>query len=121
VAFSVDAGRALLLYDWPANVRELEKCLASALLLSRHGRIELEHVRDSMRSSSRQPAAAARKAPPTPEPLTERDRKLREELVELLRQNGGNVTAVARAMGKARTQVQRWLRRFEIDPGSFAS
>jgi hypothetical protein len=27
---------------------------------------------------------------------------------------------VARAMGKARTQVQRWLRRFEIDPGSFA-
>jgi transposase-like protein len=56
-----------------------------------------------------------------PEALTDRDRKLRDELVQLLRENGGNVTAVARAMGKARTQVQRWLRRFEIDPGSFVT
>ena len=31
----------------------------------------------------------------------------------------GNVTAVARAMGKARTQVQRWLRRYRLDPLSF--
>jgi hypothetical protein len=31
----------------------------------------------------------------------------------------GNVSAVARAMGKARMQVQRWLKRFNINPQSF--
>ncbi|HZR07891.1 MAG TPA: sigma 54-interacting transcriptional regulator [Myxococcales bacterium] len=118
VAFSADAARMLLLHDWPLNVRELEKCLASALLLARGGRVEQEHVKDSVHCAPR--AAAARKPHSSGEPLTEKDRRLREDLVQLLRQNGGNVTAVARAMGKARTQVQRWLRRFEIDPGSFA-
>jgi DNA-binding NtrC family response regulator len=118
VAFSADAARTLLLHDWPLNVRELEKCLASALLLARGGRVEQEHVRDSVHCSPKTPAA--RKQPAAAEPLTEKDRRLREDLLQLLRQNGGNVTAVARAMGKARTQVQRWLRRFEIDPGSFA-
>ena len=120
VTFSVDAARALLLHEWPLNVRELEKCLGSALLLSRGGRVELEHVSDSIHCAQRT-APAARKQPAAPEPLNDRDRRLREELVQLLKDNGGNVTAVARAMGKARTQVQRWLRRFEIDPASFIS
>ncbi len=118
-SFSVDAARTLLMHDWPLNVRELEKCLASALLLARGERIELEHVRESIRAAP--PKPAARKHPGAPEALSEKDRRLRDELLEHLRANGGNVTAVARAMGKARTQVQRWLRRFEIDPGSFAS
>src|SRR5205085_11595984 len=76
VTFSVDAARALLLHDWPLNVRELEKGLASALLLARGGRVELEHVRDSIRCGPR-PAAAPRKQAAAAEPLTDRDRKLR--------------------------------------------
>jgi transcriptional regulator with GAF, ATPase, and Fis domain len=39
----------------------------------------------------------------------------RDEIVALLQQHGGNVTAVARAMGKARVQIQRWMRRYGID------
>jgi hypothetical protein len=31
----------------------------------------------------------------------------------------GNVSEVARLMGKARQQVQRWVRRFGIDPEAF--
>jgi DNA-binding NtrC family response regulator len=112
VTFSADAARTLLQYGWPLNVRELEKCLASALVLAQHDRVEPQHLPESVRTAPRQPAA--------PPPMREQDRRLREELIQLLRENGGNVTAVARAMGKARTQVQRWLRRFEIDPGSFA-
>jgi len=119
VAFSVEAARALLMHEWPLNVRELEKCLGSALLLSRGGRVETEHVEESIRCSQR-PAPSARKQSGE-QPLNERDRRLRDELLQLLKENGGNVTAVARAMGKARTQVQRWLRRFEIDPASFIS
>jgi transcriptional regulator with GAF, ATPase, and Fis domain len=32
-----------------------------------------------------------------------------------LREQGGNVNAVARVLGKHRTQVVRWLARYEID------
>ena len=59
-------------------------------------------------------------SPPAAAPaLGEEDRKRREELIAQLRTHAGNVTAVARAMGKARTQVQRWLRRYRLDPLSF--
>src|SRR5712671_265609 len=111
VTFSADAARLMLLHDWPLNVRELEKCLASALVLAHEDRIELEHLPEVVRTPPKQPSS--------PEPIREQDQRLREELMKQLRENHGNVTAVARSMGKARTQVQRWLRRFDIDPGSF--
>ena len=114
--FSADAARALLLHSWPLNVRELEKCLASAVLLARDGRVELEHLRETVFGV---PKPVAPPQGVAPEGLREAGRRLREQLIELLRANGGNVTAAARMMGKARTQVQRWLRRFEIDPASF--
>ena len=115
VAQTADAARALLLHRWPLNVRELEKCLGSALVLAAGARIDVDHL---------PPAVRAREAPPPSPPaaapaLGEEDRKRREELIAQLRTHAGNVTAVARAMGKARTQVQRWLRRYRLDPLSF--
>jgi transposase-like protein len=32
----------------------------------------------------------------------------------LLREHGGNVAAVARALGKARMQVHRWVKRYDL-------
>src|SRR5205814_4709073 len=98
VTFAPDAARALLLHLWPLNVRELEKCLSGAIVLAREGRIELEHLPSSLQS--REPQAGT-----TPPPSKQdKDRSRHENLVALLRQHGGNVTAVARAMGKGRTQ-----------------
>jgi hypothetical protein len=31
----------------------------------------------------------------------------------------GNVAAVARAMGKARMQIQRWIKRYRLVPGEY--
>ena len=108
------AARALLRYSWPANVRELEKCVATAVLLAhRSGRIELEHLPEPLRH----PAEASSR-----EPLEDRsgvDGARREQLVSLMREHSGNVTAVARAMGKARMQIQRWMKRYAIDARSF--
>jgi len=36
-----------------------------------------------------------------------------------LREHRGNVTAVAKVLGKARVQVQRWMRRYNIRPSIF--
>jgi DNA-binding NtrC family response regulator len=52
-------------------------------------------------------------------PLTAEDQARREQLIFLFREHRGNVSAVARAMGKARMQIQRWMRRYKIDPTSF--
>ncbi len=111
VTFSVEAARALLRHRWPLNVRELEKCLAGALVLAAGGQVEVEHLPDPVRASADLP-------PPAP-PAGGPDAARREELIALLRDHRGNVTAVARSLGKARTQVQRWLRRFRVDPLSF--
>ncbi|WP_437995832.1 sigma 54-interacting transcriptional regulator [Sorangium sp. So ce185] len=46
------AARALLRHDWPGNIRELEKCLETALVLAgERARVELEHLPKSVRRS----------------------------------------------------------------------
>jgi transcriptional regulator with PAS, ATPase and Fis domain len=109
LAFTIDATRALMLHDWPFNVRELEKALERALVMAKGERIEVEHLPEPLRK----PAAPPRRAA-APDELSEEDRKRREELVALLEKHGGNVSAVAREMGKARMQIQRWMKRFGL-------
>jgi hypothetical protein len=111
LTFGMEAARALLRHRWPSNVRELERCLASAAVLAEGGRVEEEHLPEAVRASGA--------LPPPPPPTKDPDADRREALIALLREHGGNVTAVARSLGKARTQVQRWLRRFHVDPFSF--
>jgi len=111
VTFTSAAARVLLLHLWPLNVRELEKCLSTALVFARNGRVDVEHLPADVRTPRNE-------RPDAPDLLDE-PRHGHDELVALLREHGGNVTAVARALGKRRTQVQRWLRRLRIDALSF--
>lgn len=107
---------ALIQHDWPYNVRELEACAKRAVALSDGPVLEERHlppkVRQSMASygqalaASQPPGEAS--VPPT-----------REQLIELLRVHRGNVAAVARDLGKARMQVHRWLKRFQLDLDTF--
>ena len=117
VRFSREAGRALFRWSWPHNVRELEKALALAVALAGDGRIELAHLPEVVRTAPepRPDPMAGR----TVRPLSEMDVSRRTELIELLRAHHGNVSAVARQMGVARMQIQRWCRRFHLDPASF--
>lgn len=109
---SPEVGRALLRYEWPLNVRELRHCLARAAALAGDGEVlERNHL----------PAAVAQaldEAPGSPGDRSEatHDERLREQLERLLVQHEGNVAEVARALGKARMQVHRWMKRFAIDP-----
>jgi transcriptional regulator of acetoin/glycerol metabolism len=106
------AARALLAADWPGNVRQLEKCLAAAHALAGGGAITLDHLPADLRGPSAVSAASVARAP-------DPDAAQRDALVSLLREHRGNVSAVARALGKARMQVQRWLKRYSLDPEAF--
>ncbi len=109
-SFTAGAARALFRWAWPLNVRELEKTLQLAAALAHGGTIDLAHLPEAMRIAP----ASAPAAPLDPDEIRRRD-----QLLTLLREHRGNVTAVAKVMGKARIQVQRWLRRFGIEPALF--
>jgi transcriptional regulator with AAA-type ATPase domain len=103
------AARALFRFGWPGNVRQLERALSAAAPLAGGSAISLEHLPEEVR------AAAA----DLPGVRDEDDAVQREELLALLKEHRGNVSAVARAMGKARMQVQRWMKRFALTPEQF--
>jgi transcriptional regulator with GAF, ATPase, and Fis domain len=106
VSFAPDAMRMLVAYDWPQNVRELEKRLGTALVLAADRPIQVAHLGDLPR------------APLSPREPTGDDAR-RAELSRLLATHAGNLSAVARALNKDRAQVRRWLRRYGLDPASF--
>ena len=103
------AAAALFSHAYPANVRELEQALGAAVALASNGSIGLEHLPQAIRAA----------ADPVPSALAPEDAALRTELMELFRQNGGNIRATARALDKAPVQIRRWCQRLRIDPGEF--
>jgi transcriptional regulator with GAF, ATPase, and Fis domain len=119
VGLAPRAARALFFHDWPLNVRELEKCVASGLVLSRGAPVGLEHLPEAIQQSAAQPRPAAASAEPADQPLSEDEQRLRERIIALLKEHKGNIAAVARAMGKARMQIHRWVKRYGIEPDAF--
>jgi transcriptional regulator with AAA-type ATPase domain len=107
ITFTEAAVRALFRYDWPHNIRELEKCLAAALVLADGAPIDVVHLGPTVRAGPAEDGPAMD------------DDVLRARLLELLTQHDGNVSAVARAMGKARMQIHRWMKRFGLEPDQF--
>ncbi|MGH7269556.1 MAG: sigma 54-interacting transcriptional regulator [Polyangiaceae bacterium] len=100
-----DVGRALVRCDWPLNVRELRHALDVAVALADGETLALAHL----------PPAVARAAAALPigaDPV-------QEKLIDALARHRGNVSEVARELGTARMQVQRWMRRLGIAAASF--
>ncbi len=118
---SPDLAEALVLYEWPYNVRELLKVAAELRIRGQGAAVlELRLVVDRLRRQTLP-------APPEAPTAVERDREddkdrappSREELEALLREHGGCVADVARATGRSRKQVYRWLESYGIDVESF--
>jgi DNA-binding NtrC family response regulator len=113
ITFSKEAARALVLHSWPLNVRELDRALAVAVNLSGYGRIDVNHLPAALTAPQESGAK-------TPARLMPKDHAKREaELTAALRETKGNVAAIARIYGVARTQVHRWLARYKIDPEAY--
>lgn len=103
---SVEAAEALLLYSWPLNVRELKHAAERATLYSTE-RVELGQL----------PPALQKRSDPVED--EDGDSASREQLMKLLAEHDGNVARIARATGKHRQQVYRWMRKHGLDPSQF--
>jgi transcriptional regulator with GAF, ATPase, and Fis domain len=108
--FTAEAGLALLQYDWPRNVRELEQVLGSAVALAGDGAVELAHLPRALQTPTAAPPSR-----PSREQLSAADLSRHDELRAALRKHAGNIAAVGRELGVARMQIHRWLERFGID------
>lgn len=106
------AFRALALYNWPLNIRELEKAIKHAVALAPDGRICLEHLPSTVRGAREQGPRIALRRRPRPAPA-------RGELEHLLRQHNGNVSGVARSLDRKWAVVWRWIARHELRPEQF--
>jgi DNA-binding NtrC family response regulator len=104
ITLTTEAGWALLRHPWPLNVRELEQAISRAAVLGNGSALSAAHFPFVLEHMPRSTSGIQLKTPSV-------DVALRTQLDELMREHCGNVTAVARALGKAPTQIQRWLKR----------
>ncbi|MBI1945155.1 MAG: sigma 54-interacting transcriptional regulator [Deltaproteobacteria bacterium] len=135
VTLSAALVNALLLHDWPFNVRELMK-IATELEVKAQGRKLLDVDLLEGRVLGPRPSGAAapgsttelprtgtpRTATPPPRlasPKREEPAPTKEELERLLAAHHGKVSDVARATGRSRTQVYRWLEQHRFDLKQF--
>jgi transcriptional regulator with GAF, ATPase, and Fis domain len=107
---------ALLHYDWPYNVRELEGCIKRAMALADSPVLLPEYLPEALTEAMAdygKPARAVESGTLRPAPAQGAPDEA--ELRRLLQQHGGNVAAVGRELGKARMQVHRWMDRYGIE------
>lgn len=107
----LQVARRLATYAWPMNIRELEHVLSVAVTLKEGDTIEFVQLPEN----STQAASEAS----TEDDLVSNPEALREKIIQLLEQNRGNVTVVARALGKSRMQLHRWMHKFGIEPETY--
>ncbi|OQX68068.1 MAG: hypothetical protein B6A08_12290 [Sorangiineae bacterium NIC37A_2] len=105
---------ALLHYDWPYNVRELESVIKRASALTRGTVLDEGALPETIREAILDYAQATR-------PKNTGDGPTEEELRQLLAESEGNIAAVGRRLGKARMQVHRYLKKYGISITDYRS
>ena len=124
-ALSANAAEALLLYDWPFNVRQLEQVLgAGAIRAAKDGTLRVSHLPDDIAAplATRREAAPTRKSEPPLASMVARDAvPSADDLKLVLTRFGGNLAQVAEFFGKDRRQIYRWAERYGVDVDSFRS
>jgi DNA-binding NtrC family response regulator len=102
--------RLLRKYDWPGNVRQLFAALESAAISAGGGRIEAQHLPETVRSVEQPSAARYRASGPAEDE--------RQAIEDAIAQAGGSLTRAAELLGMGRTTLWRKLRAHGISPMS---
>ncbi len=110
LSFSKEAWNALVRYDYPGNVRELENIIQRAVILARGDIITLKEMPAVVKGLGNEPVLSAGTRP---HDLSNAVEQLEKELVfESLRVNAGNQSKAARDLGiserNLRYRLKKW-------------
>ena len=103
-----DAISALLAYAWPGNIRQLKNALAFALATSENDEITVHDLPEQCLSQR-----ITRQATPLP---ADAGSDSDHTLLEMLKEQHWNISAVARALGVSRPTIYRQMQRQGIVP-----
>jgi len=117
VVLTADALEAILIAPWEQNIRGLRNTVNAWVLKVKHrkavrhglARLELTDLPEHLRHP------VTNRMDATPSVELGGETPSRDELVCLLQAHDGNVAAVARVLGKDRTQIYRWMKQHEIE------
>ncbi len=111
-----EAMKALMAYRWPGNVRELENAIAHGFVLCRTKEIALADLPPEVcgLEAGLSPAAGWSSAVSLASPSQSRTPLTRDRLVTLLDACGWNKAEVARQLGKSRTLVWKYMKKWDI-------
>jgi transcriptional regulator with PAS, ATPase and Fis domain len=117
---TADAAEALLSYQWPYNVRELEQVLTSMTpAVQKRGVLELADLPMRVRGhldSARVPPGAAPELPAVSLlDLRRNAAPSADELRAVVEAYSGNIAKVASFFGKDRRQIYRWAQALGVD------
>ncbi|WP_428604239.1 sigma 54-interacting transcriptional regulator [Sedimenticola sp.] len=107
--FSAEALTALVQYDWPGNVRQLQNVVEQLTALSTTPIIPVRNVEKALKDKSAL----------LPGFQEAREQFEREYLVELLQRVNGNVSQAARLAKRNRTEFYKLLKRHHLEPARF--
>ncbi len=109
-------------YDWPGNVRELQHCVEHAMnvLPDDLSQITPAYLPGHIHPVPPEPSAPEQAVPPSPELGRVLKGMERQAVEDALRQTGGNISQAAKLLGLSRQNLQYRLRRYGLDPASFA-
>ena len=114
---SPEALDALVAFDWPGNVRQLESVVHRAMLATGGGELELRHLAAEVRGQGAPRGAGARadepgppSQPPSVMPMRELERRAIKRALEA---SGGSVEKAAKLLGIGRATLYRRLAHYE--------
>lgn len=96
-------------YPWPGNVRELQNVIERAVILAQKRKISLENLGPKIGDFAK--TLKIEKGP--------KKSLAKEQVIEAMKASQGNVSRAAQILATHRRQLQRLLRRYNIDKGDF--
>jgi transcriptional regulator with PAS, ATPase and Fis domain len=109
--FTADAKNALLRYDYPGNVRELENAIQRAVTVGEGRQIRREDLPPSFFTPQ---YLEARKSDEDPRDSWSLDEIEKDHIARVLKRQKGNVTNTARQLGISRTTLWRKMHRYNL-------
>jgi len=108
-SFRLEALEALIAFDWPGNIRELENAVERAVILCLDEQITLRELPPAVRQ-----AAETAERPVVPRPGMTLKEMEKEMIIATLQKVDGNRTRAAQILGVSRQTLQNKLKDYDL-------